>query len=179
MNMIHSNQYKTILKEQIIPHTDTNNPISILDIGCGGGKVIKLVYAMLKNSKIFGIDHSMDMVRLSRQVNKTGIKDERVNVIQGSANILPYFDNFFDIVTVFDTINFWNEIDDSLIEIKRVLKQNAMFFIVNGYPKEGTKWWDVVKFKNEEEYRQTLIKHDFNKIDVSFKRNTIIIQATK
>lgn len=179
MNIIHSNQYKTILANHVIPHLDTNDPMSILDIGCGGGKVINLFYSMLKNSKISGIDHSIDMVRLSRRVNIKGIKEERVDIIQGNASRLPFPDNFFDIVTAFDTINFWNEIDICINEIRRVLKQNAMFCIVNGYPKEGTKWWDFVKFKNEKEYRNTLLEHGFNKIEVSFKKNTIIIQAKK
>jgi len=179
MNFIHSNQYKRILKKYIIDYVDTNNHISILDIGCGGGKVINLFYSMLTKSKIYGIDHSSDMVRLSRKVNKTGIRDGRVSIVQGSVNRLPYSDNFFDIITAFDTINFWNEFDKSINEIKRVLKQKCIFVIVNGYPKEGTKWWDFVKFKNDDDYRKALLKYSFNKIIISFEKNTIIIQATK
>lgn len=53
-----------------------------------------------------------------------------------------------------------------------------MFFIVNGYPKEGTKWWDFVKFKNDAEYREALLKHDLKKIDISFQKNTVIIRAS-
>jgi len=179
MNLIHTNQYKKIIQRYIIDKIDTINHLSILDVGCGGGKVISLFSSMLKKSKIYGIDHSVDMVNLSRRVNKAGISDETVNIVQGNVNKLPYSDDFFDIVTAFDAINFWNDFDNSIIEIKRVLKQNGMFLIVNGYPKEGTKWWNFVKFKNDNEYRAVLSEHDFKEINIIIEKNTIIILTNK
>jgi len=179
MNLIHTNQYKKIIQRYIIDKIDTINHLSILDVGCGGGKVISLFSSMLEKSKIYGIDHSVDMVNLSRRVNKAGISDETVNIVQGNVNKLPYSDDFFDIVTAFDAINFWNDFDNSIIEIKRVLKQNGMFLIVNGYPKEGTKWWNFVKFKNDNEYRAVLSEHDFKEINIIIEKNTIIILTNK
>jgi len=179
MNLIHTNQYKKIIQRYIIDKIDTINHLSILDVGCGGGKVISLFSSMLKKSKIYGIDHSVDMVNLSRRVNKAGISDGTVDIVQGNVNKLPYSDDFFDIVTAFDTINFWNDFDNSIIEIERVLKQNGIFLIVNGYPKEGTKWWNFVKFKNDSEYRAVLSEHGFKEINIIIEKNTIIIQTNK
>ena len=179
MNLIHTNQYKKIIQRHIIDKIDTTNHLSILDVGCGGGKVISLFSSMLEKSKIYGIDHSVDMVNLSSRVNKAGISDGTVNIVQGNVNKLPYSDDFFDIVTAFDTINFWNDFDNSIIEIKRVLKQNGIFLIVNGYPKEGTKWWNFVKFKNDNEYRAVLSNHGFKKINIMIEKNTIIILTNK
>ena len=179
MNLIHANQYKKIIQRRIIDKIDTTNHLSILDVGCGGGKVISLFSSMLKKSKIYGIDHSVDMVNLSSRVNKAGISDGTVNIVHGNVNKLPYSDDFFDIVTAFDTINFWNDFDNSIIEIKRVLKQNGIFLIVNGYPKEGTKWWNFVKFKNDSEYRAVLLEHGFKEINIIIEKNTIIIQTNK
>jgi ubiquinone/menaquinone biosynthesis C-methylase UbiE len=68
---------------------------------------------MLEKSKIYGIDYSVDMVNLSSRVNKAGISNGTVNIVQGNVNKLPYSDDFFDIVTAFDTINFWNDFDNS------------------------------------------------------------------
>lgn len=70
MNLIHANQYKKIIQRRIIDKIDTTNHLSILDVGCGGGTVISLFSSMLKKSKIYGIDHSVDMVNLSSRVKK-------------------------------------------------------------------------------------------------------------
>jgi len=116
MNFIHSNQYKAILKKYIIPRVDTTNNIVILDVGCGGGKLVQLFYSMLEKSRVEAIDHSNDMVQLSKKVNNRGIRGGRVNILQGSADRLPYYDLSFDLVTAFDTINFWNDVINPLMK---------------------------------------------------------------
>ncbi len=179
MNFIHNKQYKNIINKYIIDIIDSKNQASILDIGCGGGKLINILYTMLQNSKIYGIDHSIDMVNLSKKINKKGIVDGAVEIIQGDVNKLPFSDKFFNIITAFDTINFWKDLDISLMEIKRVLKQNGILFIVNGYPKAGTKWYDFVKFKSDDEYRDFLTENGFKEINIVIENNTIIIQALK
>jgi ubiquinone/menaquinone biosynthesis C-methylase UbiE len=148
-----------------------------LDIGCGGGKVISLFSSMLEKSKIYGIDHSVDMVMLSSRVNKASIFNGTVNIVQSDVIKLPYSDDFFDIATAFDTINFWNDFDNSIKEVRRVLKNEGKFFIVNGYPKQGTKWWHFVKFKNGNEYRNVLSRNGFKEINIVIEKNTIIISS--
>jgi trans-aconitate methyltransferase len=54
-----------------------------LIFGCGGGKSISLFFSMLKKSKIYDIDHSSDMVNLSRKINSAGITEGTVDIVQG------------------------------------------------------------------------------------------------
>lgn len=176
MNSIHANQYRRIIKH-IVEEVGIKDAITILDIGCGGGKAINQFSSMLKNSKIYGIDHSADMVSLARDVNKGEIEKGKVDIHQGDVTKIPYPDNYFDIISAFDTINFWTDFNKAIVEIKRALKDNGIFLIVNGYPKEGTKWWDFVKFKNDDEYRKVLSEHGFNSINIEIEKNTIIIKA--
>jgi ubiquinone/menaquinone biosynthesis C-methylase UbiE len=119
------------------------------------------------------------MVTLSKKVNKHGIQNGWIEIVQGEVNKLPFSKGFFDLVTAFDTINFWDDIDCSLNEIKRVLKQGGVFVIVNGYPKAGTKWYDFLKFKNDEEYKTFLTQCGFRDIVIKIENQTIIIQAKK
>jgi ubiquinone/menaquinone biosynthesis C-methylase UbiE len=121
----------------------------------------------------------LDMVNLSKRVNKSGIKKGTVDILQSDVKNLPYSDNYFDVISAFDTISFWDDIDSAINEIRRVLKPKGRFFIVNGYPKEGSKWYEVVKFKTDEEYRSFLKRHGFSEIEISIERNTIIIKANK
>jgi len=179
MNLIHASQYKKIIQKYLVENIDTPDELSVLDIGCGGGKVINIFSSLIKKVKIFGIDHSPDMVNLSKKVNKNGINNGMIEIVQGDVKKLPYPNDSFNIVTAFDTISFWNDFNDSINEIKRVLKQDGIFFIVNGYPKVGTKWYDFVKFKNDSEYRAFLTRNGFKEINLVIEKNTIIIKALK
>jgi ubiquinone/menaquinone biosynthesis C-methylase UbiE len=176
MNLIHARQYRELIQKYIIDKTN-NVPMSILDIGCGGGKTINIFYSLLKTSNIYGIDHSFDMVNLSKIVNKKGILDGSIEIVQGDVQKIPYSNELFNIVTAFDTISFWDDVSISINEIKRVLKPDGIFVIVNGYPQPGTKWYEIVKFKTDDEYRSYLKKNGFNIIDIYIEKNTIIIMA--
>lgn len=64
MNFIHSSQYKKVIKKYIFGEVNASEILSMIDIGCGGGKVVNIFSRNAKNSKIYGIDHSSDMVGL-------------------------------------------------------------------------------------------------------------------
>ncbi len=119
------------------------------------------------------------MVNLSNKVNRKIIQEGSVEISQSDITSLPFTNGYFDTITAFDTINFWNDFNKAISEIIRVLKKGGAFIIVNAYPKEGTKWWDFVKFKNDSEYREAMAKHNFTDINITVEKNTIIIQATK
>jgi len=72
---------------------------------------------------VCGIDHSRDMVNLSSQVNKQLIEEGRVVVDHGSVSNLPYSEDMFDVVTAFETIEFWPNLSEDLpgVQSRRVL----------------------------------------------------------
>lgn len=179
MNLVHGRRYTHIIRKHILYGIDTTKRTTILDVGCGGGRVIKIFSSVLKSSIIHGIDHSMEMVRLAGRVNKAGIAGGRVDVVRGSVNTLPYTDEFFNMVTAFDTINFWKEPDVAVNEIKRVLKKEGVFFIVNGYPAPGTKWYEFVKFKRDGEYKAFMAGLGFRDVTAVVENHTIIVRALK
>lgn len=100
-----------------------------------------------------------------------------MDIKQESFNNLSSSNNHFDLITDFDTINFWDDIEHSIREVKRVSKQNGLFFIINGYPKKGSKWYDFVKLKDEQEYKSFLSNLGFQQIEIIIKNQTIIISA--
>jgi ubiquinone/menaquinone biosynthesis C-methylase UbiE len=178
MNLIHAGQYKRIIK-QILNGFKAGGPLKILDIGCGGGKAIKLFCALAENPKVYGLDHSPEMAALAKRVNKRGVACGNVEIVQGDVAGLPYPDGSFDIVSAFDTVNFWTDFEGAMREVIRVLKKSGMFLIVNGYPKEGTKWWDFVRFKTADEYRGALAGHGFKGVKTEIQKNTIVIRTYK
>ena len=176
MNSLHSRSYRKIIA-QALREIKTTAPLRILDIGCGGGGAVRLFYTLAQNAQTDGIDISPDMVALAQRVNRKGIRRGQVDIAQGDVTALPYPDHSFDIVTAFDTINFWTDFDKAISEVCRALKKDGVFVIVNGYPKEGTKWWDFVKFKNSDAYRDMLMAYGFQNMRCTIRRNTIIIEA--
>lgn len=178
MNGIHSRQYRKIITH-ILRDIRSAEPLRILDIGCGGGKAVRLFHTLVGDAHIDGVDISPDMVALAQKVNKRGIRAGQVDITQGDVTALPYENNSFDIITAFDTINFWPDLDKAMNEIIRVLNKNGLFVIVNGYPAEGSKWYEFVKFKNSDEYRDMLAAHGFIHVQITIQKNTIIIEAKK
>ncbi len=178
MNRIHAGAYRRIIKGHILVGIPAGAALNILDAGCGGGIVLRIFSTLLPAASVFGIDHSPDMVRLSLETNRTGAAGGTVRVETADIASIPHPDGTFDIVTAFDTLNFWPDPESALKEIRRILKKGGVFCIVNGYPEEGTKWYDFVRFKNADEYREFLNRQGFGKIDIAFDgKRTIVIKA--
>ena len=103
----------------------------ILDVGCGGGKTVSRLAQLAPQGRVFGIDYSADMVKFSKKINKMLIVQNRVEIIEGSVEKMSFKDDFFDLVTAFETYYFWSNFPDALKEIKRVLKPGGKLLLVN------------------------------------------------
>ena len=103
----------------------------VLDVGCGGGKTINRLAELAPKGKVFGIDYSADMVKFSRKINKMLIAQNRVEIIEGSVEKMSFNDDFFDLVTAFETYYFWTNLCEALREIKRVLRPRGKLLLVN------------------------------------------------
>ena len=153
-----------------LKHLDIKSDDIILDVGCGGGININ---RMAKNAKkVYGVDYSIDSVKVSREVNRQEIYDGKVEVVQGDVQSLPFEDETFDIVTAFETVYFWPNIEKCFGEVKRVLKPGGIFLIgteSNGSDniamKISEKFIDMTVY-NDEELTEFLQNNDFSQITV-------------
>ena len=64
-------------------------------------------------------------------VNAQAIRESRCKVVEGAVAELPFGKDTFDMVTAFETIYFWPDIEHCFNEVKRVLKDGGVFAIVN------------------------------------------------
>ncbi len=55
------------------------------------------------------------------------------------------------------------------------MNNNGVFFIMNAFPREGTSWYDFVKFKNRDEYVDLLKRRGFHDVRADVFKNTIIV----
>jgi ubiquinone/menaquinone biosynthesis C-methylase UbiE len=109
----------------------------ILDVGCGGGKTVNRLAKRVPLGKVFGLDYSADMVEYSKKVNKKLIAEDQVEIVEGSVEKMGFPDNFFDLVTAFETYYFWPSFFDAVQEIRRVLKPDGKLLLVNEMVKDG------------------------------------------
>jgi ubiquinone/menaquinone biosynthesis C-methylase UbiE len=119
------------------------------------------------------------MVRLSRKLNRRRIDKGKVEIVRADVSVLPFDNDSFDIITAFDTINFWPDHQRAISEIVRTLRSNGSFYIVNAYPKEGSKWHEFVQFKSDEAYREYLIENGMRKVESAFEKTMIIVWGWK
>lgn len=122
-----------------------NKTDSALDCGCGGGANVKRL--LEKCAKAYGIDYSEVSVEKSKEVNAQAISQGRCEIYHSDVRTLPFESESFEIVTAFETIYFWEEIDKAFREINRVLKSGGYFVITNestGTDKTSVKFSKII-----------------------------------
>ena len=117
---------------------------TMLDIGCGGGATLQRLLKRSKDAQVYGIDISEESVAKARKVNAK-VLDKQVFVTQGSAEMLPYKDGKFDLVTAVETGYFWPNLPNCLQEVRRVLKPGGKFAIMVEVVDSNSKWISVVE----------------------------------
>ncbi len=125
-----------------LKHLNIKSDDVILDVGCGGG--ININRMAMNAKKVYGIDYSIESVKLSKEVNEKLINRGKVEIQEGNVKRLPFEDDTFDIVTAFETVYFWPDIEKCFGEVKRVLKPGGTFLIgmeTNGSDNLIMKFW--------------------------------------
>ena len=119
----------------------------ILDEGCGGGANIARMLRRAPKGRVTGIDYSPVSVKKSREVNAKAIAAGRCKVVEGSADALPFDDGSFDLVTAFETVYFWPQIENCFTSVRRTLNDGGRFVIINeddGLSGNNEKWEKLI-----------------------------------
>ena len=176
MNMGHTPMAKWGFTQFQVP-----NKGNILDIGCGGGFNIKRMIEKSKNGAVFGVDVSDTSVKKSKAVNKKYLGN-RCYVYRASAENLPFDDNMMELVTAFETVYFWQNIEDCFLEIKRVLKQGGKFVIIND-PGDPNKHWEKLIPNmtnwNAEQLNKLMEETGYTDIKISKNKFMFVVSGTK
>jgi SAM-dependent methyltransferase len=99
---------------------------SILDIGCGGGLLLR--DAMATGARSTGLDHSPDMVAMARE------RAPGASVVAGSANALPFPDRAFTAVSMSVVFFFLDDPVGALRECRRVLAPSGRLAVYTTAP---------------------------------------------
>ncbi len=135
------------LAEWGLSHLTLTTDANVLDVGCGGGANVARLLKRCPKGTVTGIDYSPVSVKKSTEVNAAAIAAGRCRVLEGSAAALPFEDGAFDLVTAFETVYFWPDIEECFRGVRRCLKEGGRFAIVNeddGLTGKNEKWEKMI-----------------------------------
>jgi len=102
---------------------------SILEVGCGGGQLLRKLADQHQQARLTGLDLSSEQVSRARE--RTASYGNRIKIVQGSALDLPFDSNCFDSVISIGSIKHWPDRILGMREILRVLLPGGSFYIVD------------------------------------------------
>ena len=126
MNIHHKNLVKWAIK-----NFPKMNPASILDIGCGGGKNALELLKNYKKANLVAVDYSPVSVKNSKKTLSKEIKNNRCVVEEQNVLDLTLEKESFDLITAFETVYFWGDLNKAFSNVRNCLKEKGKFIIIH------------------------------------------------
>ena len=105
------------------------NPSTVLDVATGTGD-LAIALTTIPEVKITGLDISEGMLAVGREKIAKKQLSNRINLVQGDSEQLPFADATFDAVTVGFGVRNFEDLEKGLSEIFRVLKPNGRLVVL-------------------------------------------------
>jgi len=146
----------------------------VLDLGCGSGWATRLLARLVSEGpqgfgQVVGVDISDEMIRRARTASKDF---ENIMFVWGSAQQIPWEENFFDKVLSVESFYYYPDQDRVLAELFRVMAPHGRLFILINLYKDNPyslRWVDELKVpvhaRSEAEYVQMLKAHTFENVE--------------
>ena len=120
-----------VIAKQIVERTNIKEGICI-DLGTGTGALARAI-AKITNLKVYALDISKDMLKLTEKYIKEEGLEGKIIPILGDVHNMPFEDNFADLIISRGSMFFWNDKIKAFKEIYRVLKLDGMAYIGGGF----------------------------------------------
>jgi len=146
----------------------------VLDLGCGSGWATRLLARLVGEGpdgfgQVVGLDVSDEMIREARAASKDF---DNVLYVWGSAQQIPWEENFFDKVLSVESFYYYADQDRALMELFRVMAPRGRLFILINLYKDNQyslQWVDKLKVpvhvRSAAEYVELLTKHAFENVE--------------
>src|SRR4051794_33140003 len=146
----------------------------VLDLGCGSGWATRLLARLVSDGpegfgQVVGVDVSDEMIRQARALSK---EFENVLYVWGSAQQIPWEENFFDKMLSVESFYYYADQHRALSELFRVMAPHGrMFILINLYKDNpySLQWVDKLKVpvhvRSSAEYVELLKKHAFEGVE--------------
>ena len=132
-------------RKKVLQIVDSKKPKTILDIATGTGD-LAILMAKTSAEKIIGLDISAGMLEVGKQKIEALHLNQKIEMVIGDSEKMPYEDNTFDAITVAFGVRNFENLEKGLSEILRVLKPNGVFVILETSVPEKTPFRQGYRF---------------------------------
>lgn len=101
----------------------------VLDAGTGPGTLVRAIAHRFPQLQVHGVDLSEGMIQLAREHAQRERLEERAHYKVGDVRQLPYPDQSFAIVVSTISLHHWQELEQPLRELYRVLQPGGRLWI--------------------------------------------------
>jgi demethylmenaquinone methyltransferase/2-methoxy-6-polyprenyl-1,4-benzoquinol methylase len=140
MNRLFSAGIDMKWRKKAIRFLKKKSPKTILDIATGTADMAILANRLLSPDKITGLDLSAEMLELgSKKIEKEGLVG-KIELLKGDAEAISFPDNSFDAVMVAFGVRNFENLENGLAEMLRVLKPGGQLVVLEfSKPSKGFK----------------------------------------
>jgi len=134
--------------------------LRFLDVGCGPGNFICCLEKWFPDAEISGVDVDMELLTYAAG------RANRTNLLQGSAEELPFADESFDVVSALQVVEHLCEPERFFEQGHRVLRDGGLLLLAtpnpNGFAARllGKRWrgirYDHISLRLPDRWRRTL-----------------------
>jgi len=119
----------SIWRKKVVKLLIDKKPIKILDIATGTGD-LAIDLTKTNARKIVGADISKEMLKIARNKVNSRNLNGIIEIQLGDAEKLNFQDNYFDAITCSFGVRNFDDLSKALQEIKRILKPNGTFVVL-------------------------------------------------
>jgi len=132
-NNRYSVNYLVKLEKALCGLIELNNYKNILEAGCGTGRWISSIEKNRK--KIFGLDYSLDMMKISKS------DKSYLNLVNADAVHIPFKNDFFDLIFCVNAIHHFPDKEKFIKESNRTLSNKGMLAVFGVDPHIDKDWY--------------------------------------
>ncbi len=149
----------------------------VLDVGCGEGWLCRLVAPRCPDGAIVGIDISGEMIHQARE---RSLALENVLHTAGSAEEIPWAEDYFTRVLSVETAYYWSSPERAASEMFRVMAWGGRFDVLLSFYRENTAthhWQELssesLLLQSEADWRDLFALFGFREIETTHLRDDL------
>ena len=142
----------------------------ILEIGMGNGFFVKNILSLDSSITYVGCDYSQDMIAEASRINQDWITCGRAKFVEANVEKTEFKALSFDKIVTVNTIYFWENVAETLVHLKNLLK-NKGELIISFRPEKNMRKFPVTAhgfaFYNSKKLSNMLVNAGFVSVEIT------------
>ncbi len=137
LNRVLSLRIDTTWRAKIVKSIKASGAKNILDVATGTGDLAIEIAKAIPEAKVTGYDLSQKMLDVGNQKIQKAELQDRITMVKGDAENIPFDENTFDAITVAFGVRNFQHLEQGISEMNRVLQDGKMLYILEFSKVEG------------------------------------------